>query len=130
MMFRTSKRRDTTPFIFVVSSVQRVQEASLRSVFSDGHPIMAFSRFYDDANLSRVDWDIMRQRYWKDTEEDNDRERRRQAEFLVHEALPWEAVDLLAVKSRDMQQRLDKLLAEEWPNRVKPVKVAPSWYFS
>ncbi len=137
MMFLISRggvegrSRNTTPLIYLVSSVERVQESGLSFVFSDGHPIVALSRFYDDAaELDKVDWQVMNSRYWKDTEEDVDRERRRQAEFLIHEALPWELVEFLAVKNSDLKRRLEQYLAGEWPGRMKPVRVEPGWYFS
>lgn len=48
---------NTTPLIYLVSSVERVQEARLDFAFTDGHPIMALSRFYNDpVDLSKVDW--------------------------------------------------------------------------
>jgi hypothetical protein len=41
--------------------------------------------FYDDLNdLKEVDWNVMTLRIWKDTNDDPDRKRRRQAEFLVY----------------------------------------------
>lgn len=71
----------------------------------------------------------MRSGLWTDTEEHPDRMRRRQAEFLVHETFPWDAVEFLAVKNENVKRRLDVHLAEEWPDLVRPVKVAPGWYF-
>ena len=51
-------------------------------VFTDGHAIMQLSKFYDDLGyLTEIDWDIMEEKYWRDTIEDPDRKRRRQAEF-------------------------------------------------
>jgi hypothetical protein len=110
--------------------VQRVQDERLSFAFSDGHPIVALSSFYEEtADLDKVDWKVMRLKYWQDTDKDSDRERRRQAEFLVHEIFPWEAVEYLAVRTPDMKRRLDKYLSEEWPHRIRPVKVRSSWYF-
>jgi len=82
---------NTTPLIYLVSSVQRVQKLGLNFAFSDGHPIMVLSRFYNDvAALDKVDWRVMEARMWKETEEDpdTDKSRRRQAAFLVHGAFP------------------------------------------
>lgn len=121
---------NTTPLIFLVSNVQRVEDANLRFVFSDGHPVVKLSRFYNDTrDLNKVDWGIMRARYWNDTEEHPDRARRRQAEFLVHDAFPWDAVEFLAVKNVEMKRRLDAYLGEKWPDLVRPVRVLPDWYF-
>ena len=131
MMYRMAMRSDTTPLVHIVSSVDRVQEAGLDFVFSDGHPIVIFSHFYDDmVHMNKVDWQIMEQRYWKDTEEDSDRERRRQAEFLVHGSFPWNIVESLAVKNSDMKRRLEQYLSEKWPDLVKPVQVESDWYYA
>lgn len=124
---------NTTPLIYLVSSVQRVEEAGCAFVFSDGHPIVALSRFYNDvSDLNKVDWTVMRARMWKETDEDPDpdKSRRRQAEFLVHGTFPWEAVEYVVVKNSEVKRRLDGHLAEQWPDSVKPVKVEPHWYFS
>ena len=51
---------------------------------------MRFTDFFDDLkDLDKIDWDLMQSRYWNDTNDDPDRKRRRQAEFLVHEFFPW-----------------------------------------
>ena len=139
MMYVISKggvegyKSDTKPLIYMVSSVERVQALDLRFAFSDGHPIMLLTQFYNDvADLDKVDWEAMRSRMWRETEEDPDpdKSRRRQAEFLVHREFPWDAVEYLAVKNRDVKDRLDRHLSENWPEKVKPVRVEPGWYFT
>jgi hypothetical protein len=62
-------------------------------------PLAALSDTFDDADqiAERVDLPLMRERYWKDTEDDPDRERRRQAEFLVHDRAPWEVIEEIGV---------------------------------
>jgi hypothetical protein len=135
MMFAISKggvegcSSDTQRLVYLVSSVERVQELGLNFVFSDGHPTVAFTRFYDDVTrLDRVDWHVMNLQYWDDADA-VDGSRRRQAEFLVHGSLPWSAVEFLVVKTLNMKERLDAYLATKWPEHIKPVRVAPSWYF-
>ncbi len=121
---------DTKRLIYFVTSLDRVREADLSFVFSDGHATKAFTKIYDDlVSLDEVDWSLMQEQYWSDTDEDPDRSRRRQAEFLIHGNFPWEAVEYLAVKNADMKRRLDRYLAKEWPHLIRPVKVRPSWYF-
>jgi hypothetical protein len=123
--------RDTKPFVYLVSSVQRIREANLQFAFTDGHPVVALSRFFDNiSDLDKVDWQVMEATSWKDTREEPDRRRRRQAEFLVHKTLPWDAVEFLAVKNANMKDRLERYIAKEWPKRIKPVRVEPGWYFS
>lgn len=136
MMFAISRGNvekcssDTNRLVYFVSSLNKVQEAGLNFVFSDGHATKAFTRiYYDPVSLDKIDWPLMRARYWSDTDEDPDRSRRRQAEFLIHGSFPWEVVEHLAVKNADMKRRLDAYLAKEWPHLIRPVKVRSSWYF-
>jgi hypothetical protein len=103
----------------------------MRFVFSDGQATKAFTKFYEDiSNLDKVDWSVMGSQYWNDREEDPDRKRRRQAEFLIHQMFSWDAVEFLAVKNQNLKNRLDKYLLDEWPHRVKPVRVESDWYYS
>ena len=37
----------------------------------------------DVAQFDKVDWELVPARYWADQPDDNDRQRRKQAEFLV-----------------------------------------------
>jgi hypothetical protein len=97
-------------------------------VFSDGHSRMDFSNIYDDlARLDRIDWRIMNDRYWRDTIEDNDRSRRRQAEFLVHNFFPWNLIESIGVLGPRMQTRVETILQ----NQVNsPLVLAKSdWYY-
>src|ERR1051326_1675326 len=71
--------------VHLSSSVEVVIQKAKAFVFTDGHAEMDFSEFFMDiAHLDRVDWKIMQEQHWHDTNEDGDRKRRRQAEFLVH----------------------------------------------
>ncbi|MDI1258130.1 DarT ssDNA thymidine ADP-ribosyltransferase family protein [Aquabacterium sp.] len=43
---------------------------------------------------------------WHDTPEDNDRKRRKQAEFLVWQGLDWDLLDGIGVINAGMRQRV------------------------
>lgn len=116
------------PIVHLVSTVQSVQEAGLPFAFSDGHSRVAFSEFYDDVKeLDRVDWQIMKERYWSDTISDNDRSRRRQAEFLVHNFFPWELIHSIGVINQRIKARVEEALNDA---AHKPlVNVHGDWYY-
>ena len=70
------------PIIYLVSTAQRVVNSGAGFVFSDGHGIAAYTGWYDDLeDLDEVDWQIVYANYWKDTVEDMDRQRKKQAEI-------------------------------------------------
>lgn len=71
--------------VHLVSSAEAVSASGAPFVFADGHAELDLSDFFDDLDdLNKIDWKIMKAAYWADTNEDGDRKRRRQAEFLVH----------------------------------------------
>lgn len=119
-----------TPLVYLVSSVQRVAERRLPFVFTDGHPIMVFSKFYSEVEaLDRIAWDVMSGTYWNDTEEFPNRKQLRQAEFLVHRTFPWEAVEFLAVRSSTAKTQVERVLSTAPQRSTKPVRLVPRWYF-
>ncbi|MCH8963013.1 MAG: DUF4433 domain-containing protein, partial [Bacteroidetes bacterium] len=80
-----------TAVVHLVSSVERIVEAQLPFVFTDGHGTVAYTSFFEHLDdLTKIDWKVMQARYWNNTLQDSDRKRRRQAEFLIHTFCPWE----------------------------------------
>jgi len=119
------------PLVYLVSSIARVTAAGRPWVFSDGHGLAALTSWYDDeADLDQVDWELVGERYWADKPEDNDRKRRKQAEFLVWQHLPWQAVDAIVVLNDEMRARVQSILAAH-PMLAATVKVAVrrNWFY-
>jgi hypothetical protein len=109
------------PLIYLVLLVQDVAAEGLGFVFTDGHGIMVFTAFYDDlSRLDEVDWQMVTARYWADTDEDPDRKRRKQAEFLIDKFCPWALVRIIGVMTAWMQQRVEEILDAINP-RHRPV---------
>jgi len=95
------------PLVYLVSNAQAVADARLPFVFSDGHGIATFTCWFDDlSELTKVDWDAVAARYWADTIDDMDRQRRKQAEFLVHRACPWDLITEIGVLDPGTKSRV------------------------
>jgi hypothetical protein len=119
-----------TPIVYLVASAQRIHEREIPFVFSDGHPIMALSRFYERLeDLDYVDWEVMAGRYWNDTIEHPNRKQLRQAEFLVLGFFPWDCVDWLAVRTQTMEAQVRSFLEALPSSARRPVRRMPQWYF-
>jgi hypothetical protein len=87
---------------------------------------MDYTDFFDDfADLNKIDWKIMKEKYWRDTDEDGDRCRRRQAEFLVHNFFPWRLVSEVGVCNTATAQQVTEILR----NRRIPISVKGDWYY-
>jgi len=118
------------PLIYLVSTAQSVHHVGCGFVFSDGHGIAAFTRWYDDlADLDKVDWDMVYQRYWKDNLNDMDRQRRKQAEFLVHRFCDWSLIDKIAVIDQRMKTRVERIFTQVPSQHQPPVTVRRDWYY-
>ena len=115
--------------IHLVSHVEDIDaRGDLDFVFTDGHAIMEFTTFFDDLNyLDNIDWDVMRLRYWRDTNEDNDRKRRRQAEFLVRNIFPWELITEIGVMNSTIKANTENIL-QNFTHKPSVI-VQKSWYY-
>ncbi|MGQ5524231.1 type II toxin-antitoxin system toxin DNA ADP-ribosyl transferase DarT [Chitinimonas sp. PSY-7] len=118
------------PLVYLLTTAQVVEQAGCRFVFSDGHGLAGFTHWYDDlAQLDQVDWNIVGERYWSDKPDDNDRQRRKQAEFLAWQSLDWSLIRGIVVLNAAMQQRVENILSQ-FPLRTRPqVAVKPGWYY-
>lgn len=114
--------------VYLVSSVQIIVTNSIPYVFTDGHAIMKLSEFYNrSSDLDKIDWQIMKETYWNDTEQDGDRKRRRQAEFLVKDFLPVQLLKGIAVRDKETETGVRKIL--ENYGILLPVRVKYDWYY-
>ena len=119
-----------SPLIYLVSTVQAVVKAGLRWVFSDGHGIAIFTSWFDNlADLAKVDWDTVYARLWRDTVDDMDRQRRKQAEFLVHEFCPWEVIQEIGVIDGVALAQVEAILKQFDVNMRRLVHIRGEWYY-
>ncbi|WP_431882205.1 type II toxin-antitoxin system toxin DNA ADP-ribosyl transferase DarT [Micromonospora gifhornensis] len=100
------------PLVYLVSSVERVHEAGLSWVASDGNCAHHLSNFCRSLNELEefVDWPLMRERIWRNLPEDADRVRRRMVEFLVHRELPVDRLLGYAVRTPERETQLKRAL--------------------
>ncbi len=117
------------PVIHLVAAVENVAQAGIPFAFTDGHAIVRYSEFYDNLHYlnDAIDWEIMKARFWADTDEDGDRKRRRQAEFLVYGFLPWTVVGEIGVINPQMQAQVAEIL--QIFTDSTPVRVERHWYY-
>jgi len=118
------------PLIYLTTTVQRVENAACRFVFSDGHGLATFTNWYDDlAQLDQVDWELVAARYWADQRDDNDRQRRKQAEFLVWQSLDLSLLEGIGVLNEQVKAAVEGVLHRH-ANRSQPgVEVRSEWYY-
>lgn len=113
--------------VYLISTAQAVRKAGLDFVFTDGHGTMKLTQFFTSlSHLDKIDWQVMAARYWRDTQEDGDRCRRRQAEFLVHDFFPLSFVQKLAVLRPKQVAKVRTIVGTECPSEIV---AAPEYYY-
>lgn len=118
------------PLVYLTTTIARVQAAGCGFVFSDGHGLATFTSWYDDlGQLDEVDWNLVGARYWADKPDDNDRQRRKQAEFLVWRSLDWSLIEGIGVLNVPVKVQVEALL-DQYPDRLRPnVQTRQQWYY-
>lgn len=71
----------------------------------------------------------MGERYWKNQTDDNDRQRRKQAEFLVWRSVAWELIERIAVRDTAANRNVEDILAQ-FPQAHHPhLETRLDWYY-
>lgn len=96
--YRGIKQLPQSEIIYICCKLNQVINCGAQWCFTDGHAKNLFTGFYNDINdLDKVDWNIVFEKYWSNTEDDLDRIRRKQAEFLVKDFVPVNCIDTIVV---------------------------------
>jgi len=113
--------------VYCVSSVQKIIDLQSDFVFTDGHAVDNFSSQYsaiDIQNIDKlIDKDAINAKYWRD-ENDLDRKRRKEAEFLVMGNIPPDAILGYLVYNENAKSRIITFRANE-----KKVNIRSDYYF-
>lgn len=118
------------PLVYLVSTAQFVHASGASFVFSDGHGLAEFTKWFEDLrDLDKVDWDLAYERYWRDSLNDMDRQRRKQAEFLVHRTCDWALIRAIGVIDEAMKRRVEEIQRQFLPDLQRPVEVRREWYY-
>lgn len=121
-------KRPQSEIVYVVCDLDIIIKSCPQWCFTDAHAKFEFSGFYNNLNdLNRIDWDIVKERYWRNTEEDFDRMRRKQAEFLVKYHVPINCIRGIATYDNAAKITIEGVMQNLGLNI--PVKVIPNFYY-
>ncbi len=113
--------------VYCVTSVQKIIDLHLDFVFTDGHAVDGFSTQYTPADLQNIDTildkNAINARYWRD-ENDLDRKRRKEAEFLVLGGIAQEAILGFITYSESAKNKVIALGAD-----MAKVHIKSDYYF-
>lgn len=120
--------RSQHDIIYLISSFDKIKELQLPFIYFDGHGYHHLSRaFNTEEGFVHIDWKVVRASKWHDTEEDPDRKRRKQAEFLVKDTLPCNALIAIVTYSERTKQRVEKIVKNKYQDIRIVVK--EDWFY-
>ena len=96
---------------------------------TDRNAVLQFAEmrnFTDGIPDEFIDWDLMKAKYWKNTDQFPDRMERRMAECLAHPRVPWDVIEEIVTKSSAIRDELAAQIADLCDT---PITVRPEWYF-
>jgi hypothetical protein len=116
--------------VYLVAHAQTLVNAGLRCVFTDRHSLARFAAFRDDLrDLQIVDMEAAYAERWATTAEHPDRQEKKQAEFLVHDQLPWRLIAWIGVLDADAVARVGRILDRHPIRQRPPVERRRHWYY-
>lgn len=114
--------------VILVSSLYRIAELGLPFVFTDRHAYLPLASYYNSINdLQQLDWPLLQQRNFKRNPDDPAAIERYQAEALVYQQVPIDALVGGICYSNQVQNELQ--------NQADNLRVSlqfycrPNWYF-
>jgi hypothetical protein len=114
--------------VILVSSLFDVLRCNAQFVFTDRHAYLATAQYFADlAHLGQIDWPLLRSRNFKHDPEHPERIDRYQAEALIWEHLPVEALVEICTSSVDGQREVQDQLDQRGLGIKATIR--RDWYF-
>lgn len=99
--------------VFIVCDAKRIAKSETAWCFTDGNAKSKISAFYSSlSDVDKLDWDVIRSRWWRADENDMDRPRKKMAEFLVRDHIPIELIDGFIVRDDSAYKIVKQLIAD------------------
>lgn len=107
--YRSIKKRPQHELAYIVCRLDAILARCSEWVFTDGHARDRLSRYFNDlTNLNEIDWNVVGDQYWRNTEDDFDRQRRKQAEFLVRNHVPAACIEKIVARDQPRKRAIDE----------------------
>lgn len=129
--YRNIVKRPQSDIVYIVCKLQTFMTNACPFIFTDGHAKNQATQFFTDvADLNKLDWDSVHALTWKNTSDNPDRMRRKQAEFLVKAEVPPQYIAALVVYDAATKAEMDKLVQEMGLSMGVHVNPTGNFYYS
>jgi len=117
--------------IYLVTSIEKILESDCIWCFTDGHAVEAITSYFDNLDyLSKIDWEVIAAWDYRPTSGDPDRERKKQAEFLVKGYVPWDCIESIIVKDDKMLDCVHEIIKSSNSPHRPTININRNWYYN
>jgi hypothetical protein len=114
--------------VYIVTKHSCIVQNGLDWFYSDGHARHGMTRFYtDEQGFEELDWNIIYATQWRNTEDDPDRQRKKQAEYLVKRHVPIHCFAYFLTYDEQSKQKVVSL--QSVAKTTIPVKISKQAYY-
>ena len=111
--YRGVKQRNQQDIVYVCTHIDRVATACQDFCFTDGHAKDRLTAYFNNlSDLDRVDWGVVEKSFWQSTEDDPDRMRRKQAEFLIKTYVPLNCLSGIIVLDEISKGKAEEMMRD------------------
>ncbi|MFD1628947.1 DUF4433 domain-containing protein [Pseudopedobacter beijingensis] len=109
--YRGVTRRPQQDIVYICCNLKDITDCCNEWCFTDGHAKNAITTFYNNLeHINLIDLDLAKQRYWNNTDDDFDRMRKKQAEFMVKYHIPANCIRNIVVYDKKAAEKIRNLV--------------------
>lgn len=125
---RGVRKRTNDEIVILVSSLHRINELAIPFLFTNAHAYPTWTDYYDDlSKLNKIDWPLLQSRDFKRDPDDLRKIERYQAEALIYNKMPIEALLGIICYTDSVKAEIDAR-TKKLGLDLKTV-ARPGWYF-
>lgn len=117
--------------VYIVTSLVAIRDNGIPFVFTDGNARACVTSFFATEEwdkLAELDWELLYSQWWRDTDEDPDRKRRKQAECLIKQDLSVDMISCFCVYDEVARDRVVSIV-QDFDGPQTSVIIKKSWYY-
>jgi hypothetical protein len=127
---RNITQRHQQDIVYLCCNLSNIFDLCDEWCFTDGHAKTAISTFYNNIeHIDQVDLVLAKQRYWQPIDEDPDRMRKKQAEFLIKHSVPPLCITDVVVYNQEKHTEVQQIKDESNININIHVNPKGNYYY-
>lgn len=123
-------QRAQSDIVFILCDFEKIKQEGFEYLFTDRNAKLSLANYYkEESDFDKLEWEIIKDKRWKNDEENISRQDYKQAEFLVRHHIPVSCIYALVVKTQASKDNFDQLVANKGLNIKVIVDINGKLYY-